>query len=221
MQSPRSARAEPWSLGFKWVQLLFNGKTPWNPEDLMNILEKKFVGEKVYARSPGQFAEYSHYIYSLHYIICRSGASQTPSLQVPLTGGRWMTRWHRCISQPLTTGEPRCLNQRHVELGGGVVVLTMCWPYTLEVSTMNLSGGAGTRCSCSSFKRVLQCDAKLRNPMSLFHTFYKRLKYQHYRSDCTGLDSSCGFEWVVTEVENSPSSPQSVSWLQSDMPIGP
>ena len=153
-----------------------------------------------------------------------------------------MTRWHRCISQPLKTGEPRCLNQRYVELGGGVVVLTMCWPYTLEVSTMNLSGGAGTRCSCSSFKRVLQCDAKLRNPMSLFHTFYttlcffviivfamvatavtrpKCLKYQHYRSDCTGLDSSCGFEWVVTEVENSPSSPQSVSWLQSDMPIGP
>ena len=110
---------------------------------------------------------------------------------------------------------------------------------------MNLSGGAGTRCSCSSFKRVLQCDAKLRNPMSLVHTFYtnlvlfcnhrlrdgcdvatavtrfKCLKYQHYRSDCTGLDSSCGFEWVVTEVENSPSSPQSVSWLQSDMPHRP
>ena len=65
--------------------------------------KKSLLVEK-YARSPGQFAEYSHYIYSLHYIIYCSGASQTPSLQVPLTGGRWMTRWHRCISQPLKTG---------------------------------------------------------------------------------------------------------------------
>lgn len=103
----------------------------------------------------GQFADIRT-TYSLqYYCIYSSGASQTPCLQVPLTGGRWMTRWHRCNSQPLNTGEPQCLNQRHVELGGGVV-LTICWPHTLEVSTMNLSGGAGTRCSCSSFKRVLQ-----------------------------------------------------------------
>ena len=56
---------------------------------------------------------------------------------------------------------------------------------------MNLSGGAGTRCS-GSFKRVLQCDAKLKDPI---HVPACRFSI-HFLPHCAFLSSSLSSGWL-------------------------